>query len=487
MLPKNAYIASIGLAQQFAERGQIVRPVTNTLLDELVRYTTRDNDIIPVDPTVTNYESVGSWIETVTRGSLENPSPHSLSVDSIVTTLAKAIRGHLAIAQSVVKPVIQQFAERLETALSETPLRDPSTQFDLQIADLPEFAKDASFLATIERYEGKNRPILPSTSMHLPMPEMSTFIQDYLAVGESTVDQWIHQWATTLGMEFFQDVLTAFFKCHLDGSVVEMKYAPEDVFGLRSHKQLNVALALSLISQKLYHTDQVPATSINLAGYRENIQEIREFAGVLIHSILKKWDLNEKHQLMVLDMDLTHYKCTVLGPVYRQWLSQGGSPEIIYGMLLSGESQKTPTGLTENQDRYLEQWKSYVVYHHASSRNQQLSQFKELVELIFVELLSDKSEEELAYLTEHPQFSYQKALAEEVQSIKLPDLANIHSVAMRVICRARFPYTSAEVLLSGIEEAMQMDPALTVREAALISTIHYIVDFLADQMDVRPC
>jgi hypothetical protein len=55
-------------------------------------------------------------------------------------------------------------------------------------------------------------------------------------------------------------------------------------------------------------------------------------------------------------------------------------------------------------------------------------------------------------------------------------------LALHIICQCRFYYTEAEFILSEIEEIGKQNPGIDVREAALIATINYLVDYLCDQI-----
>ena len=93
-----------------------------------------------------------------------------------------------------------------------------------------------------------------------------------------------------------------------------------------------------------------------------------------------------------------------------------------------------------------------------------------------------KEEETFAQTTPNYIAAVNANFESELANIRSGDLDNIYMLAMKLVCRSRFYYTDAEIILCDIEEARRVNPNIDVREAALIATANYVFDFIADQM-----
>ena len=102
--------------------------------------------------------------------------------------------------------------------------------------------------------------------------------------------------------------------------------------------------------------------------------------------------------------------------------------------------------------------------------------------------MTDFSEEEMEYINFDTNFldKAQTIFNREVDNIRMFDMEDIYGIATKLICKSRFFYTDAESILTDINEAKKINPNIRdVREASLIATIHYVVDYIADQMTLR--
>jgi hypothetical protein len=75
-----------------------------------------------------------------------------------------------------------------------------------------------------------------------------------------------------------------------------------------------------------------------------------------------------------------------------------------------------------------------------------------------------------------------KIASEYIGCLKLHDLDLVAELALNLMARARFYFTAGYQILSGIEQATKLNPNLDPREAALVSAVNYVTDYLADQI-----
>ena len=68
--------------------------------------------------------------------------------------------------------------------------------------------------------------------------------------------------------------------------------------------------------------------------------------------------------------------------------------------------------------------------------------------------------------------------------VEMHSMENIYKTARKLVCRARFYYTSSDKILAAIEEYTNSNPDIDPQEAALMATIEYVADFVAEQLTI---
>lgn len=486
MIDKKAALASIGLADHFSDKGMIVTAAPNTVLSELVRLS--NNELISVvgernvtdETDILPYEELAANLAMFTQGSLEQPSLHDQCLDNVVNDISKAVSVHISYAKNVVAPTVLAFKDNIQAELDKLQHLDPSAEFTIEIADIPAILRDKTFTSILSRYESKT-PIPPESNV-----QINKDLNDILALlpyGEAESDTLIQQWINTKNQEFFLKVWNSFFG-YVDGAPY---YHVEDTLSLDVYESCDLGLALYLIANKLYNSEPL-MDNIQLADYQNRLAQIRDYGGALVQKALVKSELTERNKIMVLQLLPEKKLCKVAGQLYRDWLAKDGRPEYILGMLISGNRYLTAESIDDNKEQLLEQWTSYVTYYNAAENNKKFSLFRDTLELVFNSMLNDLSEQEKEFELNNPTFrtNVAKYLKEELAHIKMQDLSDLNRIALKLIARVRFYYTSAYKILSAIEQASIINPNIEVREAALLATIEYVVDYIAEQMSLQP-
>lgn len=486
MIDKKAALASIGLADHFSDKGFVVTAAPNTVLSELVRLSnselvsivgernsTNEDDILP-------YEELADNLVVLTQGSLEQPSQHDQCLDNVVSDISKAVSAHISFAKNVVAPTVLSFKENIETELDKLHQLDPSSEFNIEVADIPEILRDKTFTSILSRYESKT-PIPPES---LPYIKGKT-LEDILALlpyGEAETDTLIQKWINTKNQEFYLKVWNSFFAYDFNLPYYQL----EDTLNLDVYESCDLGLTLYLIANKLYNSDP-QMSDISLADYQNRLAQIRDYGGALVQKALAKAELTERNKIMVLQLLPEKKLCKVAGHLYREWLAKDGRAEYILGMLVSGNRYLTADAIDENKDQLADHWSSYLTYYNAAENNKKFSMLKDTLELVFNNMLTDLSEEEKEFELSNPTYrtNIAKYLKEELSHLKMQDLTDLNKISLKLIARVRFYYTSAYKILSAIEQASIVNPNIEVREAALLATVEYVVDYIAEQMSLQ--
>lgn len=489
MINTEGVLSAVALADLLAEKGMTVVAKPNTVLSELVRFT--NMELAPLftgsaqGADQTGYANLAAMAHNVTAGTLEEPSTHTRFMDGATADIGKAVISHISFARNIVKPLVIDYAEGVTQHLANFAPPSAADQFCVEVVDLPELLEDESFVDTLTRYAGKS--ILRPDAIPALSAKASDELLALMLMGDKDADEAIAAWYTRKGEGFFLNIWENFFRNRQEANPQKLmsydEIQAEDVF-LRA----DYGLAMYLMAHKLYDSVDDAVQGVSLNAYRNIIAQTRDFAAALITASLLKITAYAKSRILVVSSNPDARCIKVFGTVYRPWLEQGGSPETILGLLVSEKRLSTQSAIDEIQQALLKQWKTHVVFHNTLESNKQFAYFKEALRVKFRALMLTLSAEETRFVDSTKDYvdKVNTLFTKELDSLKSSDMDNVHATALRLVCRARFYYTDAELILSDIIEAGRVNPDIDVREAAGIATMNYIFDYLSDQMSLSP-
>lgn len=483
MIQSRTVHSVLPLASYIADLGKTVRATDQSILSELCA-NTGSGFAYPTDMTAEGAEfditGIASVISGSTSGINGEASLHDQSLESIVTSISGYVLSHVSFAKNVVKPVVIEMAEGVQTYLKDFCRPDASAAFNIQICDRPEILSNEFFKDTLKFYEGK-ASIVPSTAIACK-PKLGEELLPLLLMGDQDTDQEITAWFTRQGETFFVDVWNSFF-CKGDGVIKTfMNFSNLEEFD--SFEQANIVLAVYLFANKIFDQAEELSEGLSLAAYKNIVAETRDWAGVNLLFNANRMAAMEKNRTMVLSQNDSTKTIRVFGDVYRQWLEQGGVPEIILGLMVSGISINNEFTINERRVELLDAWKSYRVYYNAAEANKSFDYFKDALRVKFAEVCGHFSEEENAFINQTTGYheNLKKYFEEELLKLTTGSMNEIFETCLKLVCRARFYYTDSENILTDILTITKDLPNADVREAALIAVINYVADYISDQL-----
>jgi len=470
MIRSNTTLSMTPLADFFATKSLTVLPKQNTVIYKLLGLIDQSATIIQVSTP----EELATFLEVLTTS---ETNTFTNELDGIVTILKPSVTAHLSFAKNIVKPLVVDYVKLVQDYLATTDTETPMSKFNIDVVAEPTLFNDVSFMDSLSFYKSKS-VLIPDDIIGLGLRHGKEIL-DLMLTRDQDTDQQIIAWYTLLGEDFFVSLWNGLFTRDLDSNVTFDKVRTASVAD-----KANYALAIYLLSRNIVDGAVNDAPNISLAGMTKLAGQYKDFAGSLIMEAKTKFEMLLKSKIMVLGMGDDGYSASVYAPVYTEWLSNGGTPEIIFSMISINSPQITIKDITEQTESLKKNWTSYCAYHSAAKANNTLNYFKTGMAIAFSTLLKTLSETELEYINTDVDYNGKVTTLfnQQIEELKLADINNIFDTCLRVICRSRFFYTDAEKILVGINRASEANPGIDPREAALISTIEYIADFLADQM-----
>lgn len=482
MIDTNSALYSIPLATLAANKGLVISPVEGTPLAELVKTT---NDLLMasagvcMSDTATDSDQIKMHACSVSDFTMsDKETSHDTMMDSFIADISKATANHISYAKNIVKPVIVEYVEEVQKSLGQE--ISPMSQFKITMVDLPKPMQNAGFETSINKYAEK--PYLsPSSSLFLG--EISPQgILDLMLTGSKEYDEGIKEWFVNKGDLFFMDIWNNLFR-NFKVSKPSITFTFDSCMTPSSKELVDYALAIQLLSRKLY--DEVPEnTGLDLPRYREIVAEYREASGIKLNLEYLKYEAVLKNKMLVASIDSDGKGISVNGPIYREWLKSGGCNEALLGMLVGRDTFYNQELIDEAKERFIKDWNTYALFTKTADKNNQFNRIKDILTFSFAKVAENVSATEQETIASMPAFTQTMTtkFQEELLKLKSTDLDDIFNTCMLLVCRARFYYTDAEKILTGINLAVKANPHIDIREAALLSSIEYVVDYISDQM-----
>jgi hypothetical protein len=486
MLPQENVSASSTLAKLYATKGLSIVPKENTLLAQLVRSATpwginsdrfdNQGEVYDFDSFVTG---LGRETQFMTDSHIDDKkSQFDCELDAAVADLKAAITSHISLAKNVVAPVVADYAEKVQAALDAASVKPASEMLNVKLAQLPEPFSDASFANLFSDYDAV-RPFIPERVLDLGQRSAEE-IRAFLETGDDGVDKLIFNWILTKEPDFLVTIWNSFFtKGWAD-------IRAEEVIAMNDFSALEVGTVCYLLGQKLF--DKIPedVKGVNLDTYKKLVAQVRDFGGQVVALKLNRIAEVTKGDLMVVDLIPSEKTIVVNAAVYNKWLDNGGEIEVLFGLLVSDERLFSVASINEVKERLLKAWRSWSLFQESSQINNRFNTFRSILESEFEASLINLTdlEKDVALKTPNLLDNIRKYFKEDLEDIRLTDIQDIYTVATRLIGKSRFFYTSGYDILSKMQTAQKFNPSITAREAGLLATIEYTVDYIADQMQL---
>jgi hypothetical protein len=476
MINRNTYSLANSLAQTLKDKGLTVVANPNTVLSELVKSSalpfTEPNNGLP------------EMIEACTGTFGNEESQHSLELSGYVKDLSKIVLSHIDIAKNSVKPIVAELALAIQEYQNINIVKHPAENFNVEICNIPDIAKDENFLDLITSYIDKSS-ISPDLKFNLNT-KIHEELLALMCFGHARTDKLIFEWISSLKGNLLDEIWESFFTIVSD-KPVSLNY--NAIKTMHVFARLNIGLAFFLLGRKLYDNVDESAEGMSLQNYKATAVEYRDFGGCMVAESLKAINNQTKLNKLIVEVKYYSSSVTVNGELYGPWLTTGGTPEIILGLLVSSDVSSLTGAIDANSKKYTDIWNSYCLYHQTDNSNKEFSNYKNFLASHFNIMLKSPCELEIKYSLKNPTYavSCNKLAAECIDRLTVAAMKDSYGTALDLIGNCRFFYTSAFDILNDIQKTAIANPNADVREAALIAVINYMAVYMADQISVMKC
>lgn len=474
MLNQNTLMSAVALADRLEGQRQAVYPVSGSPLAALVTATRSDPALLEAAGGNTDvFVSKVATMANKVQESFGGVSHHNATMDEVASLAVTAVSNHLKFAKTVVVPVVNDLYTRVKASLADF---NASALLGMEVDVMCEPApmENQQFQASIRKFENVHIEDLPLT-LNLP-DQTDDELRELVSTGSSQIDGAVAEWLSK-----DESILRYIWTHAFQQKPVEQ---PKGFLSLITDRQYGVsnALAIYLFARKLTDAKPLPGTQMNLSMYKQQIVDFRNQAAGQLSRALDKIERSIKNGIMVRDV-IGGTKTVVYDPLYRKFLENGGSNEMLFANALRGSSFLVSLNdLTNEKQALADKWALHAGLVKTAEANKRFNKTKDFIELHFNSQLQEIAASEEG--VDNNLAAVRRLFEGVLAGIRSSEIDDLWTLCLKVVCRARFWKTDAEQILLGMEQAKRENPGLSVREAATISAINYVADWVAGQMRV---
>lgn len=397
---------------------------------------------------------------------------------SVVDDLAIAVNNHISIAKNVVNPLVIDLADKIRT-FTNTPEPTTESRFEIVKISLPSIVKDEFFLKSLYKTKGK-ADVYPKNKISIDTNEVKfnrEYIQSVLSTGNADLDKELFVWLSSIEDELINHVVGEYF---IEGN---------SYYGIlpalhRFSNGVNESLLVYMLASKLFDMDPI-VKGMTLFAYRDVLANYRDYAGARLCNYLDEYNRHSVTKTLVIDVDKQNLKAFVNEVVYKEWLASGGSVEVLYGTIVSAKRYTSVSAINIDKEKLLTEFNRYVTYKNSTANITKFNSNKAMLSIAFNELYT-LSEVEASYSPGYDiRSKVLKDVSDYIELMSKDCFKNPDVIALELIARIRFYFTSSYFILKGICEIGQENPNAPADEAALLASLDYVVDYVMDQFVVK--
>lgn len=402
---------------------------------------------------------------------------HEEVIDQFVTAVSESVQNHLSFAKNTVKPLVAQAIEEVSEKI-EALRPDPYQGWKIVKTALPAVLKDSSLFDSFDKFI-VNYDIEPK-NLNLDLFPALSYDQIVEIVSEGSglteeINLMLSQMDSNAVVSLFQNVFSGGYN---------------DTINL--NKPENATL-IYLACNRLIE-DLPENTKVNLTAYTTGVSAVRSHVAKVLKAAATTYNAHMDIGLLLKSFDARTNECLVYEETYARFREKEANHDgLIFAATLMN---RTPRYLGEFEEQYSElvkAWKSFELMLTTTYANKRYSTYREIYANTVLEIASKNLEQVQSNLSANlnPQSKMEafqtlkSKVVQQTESFTSGELDDIASACLKLMAGICFDYTGAYDILKNIQKATEVNPDLDAQEAALISTIEYVCQYVFDQIVIQ--
>lgn len=231
-----------------------------------------------------------------------------------------------------------------------------------------------------------------------------------------------------------------------------------------------------LTSRKLA-MEIIPDVNMTPSQYSDHMSDIRNQTALRLCNLIDEYNKLDNNNVLIVSTDGLCVK--VNKNIYQKYLKENGTPEAIFGAIISNDNHVTYDKIAELKDTYELIWNRKYLMNEQIFRNNKFAHFKDI-------LISEYIDQTV--FTPYSEFDANDRVTSlnlfkaKVDTLTLSDMDDVPMTCLKLLCASRLRNTSVWDILNGIVEAKNKDENVSTQEATAISIIQYVAKWVTTQM-----
>ena len=396
----------------------------------------------------------------------------SANYNAIASSLSEKINNELILVKNKLRPLMNDIAEKCLNKLNEVSSSSPITEYQIKTFEMPYLIEE---LIKQKIVAPRRDPMFLSKVLSIPTPAIED-IEKYFIHPVSSIDMYVQPLRDAIG----KDGMLGIWNKYLS-NISETNPAISSM-GINVLSKVDEICLLFVVTNNLL--DNIPeGVNTTEANYKE---VVGEFYGEVCNFLAVA---NEHLSVFRGSRQLVHEikdkTAVVDGVLYREYIENGGAPDAILGLIVSGGNsilEYNINTIKEKQEEHMKAWANYVKVQSYTSLDEQVNKHKVVYSIIMQDVYENLIPSDLKELLEVDHNTALSTLNTLLNSNKTDYVLDVELVARDIVGKCIFPNTNFQHFAEGITEYVKLNPNMTPADAATFASIDFIVDFMLEQV-----
>lgn len=381
---------------------------------------------------------------------------------------SQVIDRNLTLARAVVNPQIMQVLEHVQRQanLSVTDVLD----VQIETVNFEGLWKSDILRSLVDGFKKGGFTSAQSVPYHPLYADID--IETLLDSGSARLDDRVREWLSDGGLNSIEAAWNKYFVL---GRQVDL------TMGIDANAT-NEALATFIIANALKNKHPFDV-SVNEATYTRQLETILFYVAPYVAAAVERFEEDAARNVLVISYPVTRTikdpKIRVNGAVYKKWLDNGGTPEIVLGAYLTDQPTDAESLMREGE-RYMRSWNAHLAKLKVTQDTNRLATIKEALLTSARDVIESITENGGVVTNE-----MYAILRSRVDGMTLYHLNELHAYIRSLICDVLYPNTEAKRILQLLDSYGKEYPELPPRELALLAVTDIVSKWVVAMLNVE--
>lgn len=479
MLTLQAAESAYPIVKALDERGIALVAKPNSLLSSLVATTYINHD--PAQQNGEYHIDLGAMCALTDQATaVTGYSEHTARMEETADFIAQKLEKHLFIARTVVAPFVDAFAARLQGSL-ELIGSNPDNGVEIIVHAQPGPLAEPSLIKSIQQNRDAT---FTRESLCAGMPDLDdNMIRSFMMTGAASVDAAIAEYFAKKEDGWLAARWKSIFCGNPNSDINARGYVNASLESfIGGRENVDTALMVFLVTRRIWNAP-IEGANLTSAAYEDTMIRYRTQAGLRLCHELERLESDSQAGILVTGVENLiggKMKLVVNAAVYKDFLTKGGSNEVLMGNLLQTQRDVRLDVLLEKKDLLEATWARHYSANKALYDQKRLLQMRDALPREWQSLAQEYSAEDFPL---HERASSMAMIQRLAQATQPKDFDNLYTLSLQLSCAARFYKTDAAQILGGMQRARENNPGIEAVEAANISVTEYVCRWVGREME----